>query len=313
MPLPLIPIIANLAGQAANIGSTLYQNSQSKKWAQEQYQQQRADAITDWNRQNEYNSPQAQMERYRKAGLNPNLIYGGGNTSAGNAVQVQQANMQRPEFQAPQIDATGVLTSYYDTQLKKANLDLIKTQTEVSRETIALRAAETRAKMTSTERAQFDLTYQKQLTPYSLQAAELNVKQGQAKLMNQLTQNEIQTITKADTIAQAAQQVINMRKQALLQDASIAKSTAEKARIYKSIKLLDEQIKSAPVQRALQQQELEMLKQGIPKGTSPFQRAAAEIILPIIEQSQTIWQQGIQAAKEWWSPNKNYGRGSFRR
>lgn len=36
-----------------------------------------------WNRQNEYNTPSAQMERFKAAGLNPNLIYGQGN--AGNA------------------------------------------------------------------------------------------------------------------------------------------------------------------------------------------------------------------------------------
>ena len=31
-----------------------------------------------WNLQNEYNSPSAQMERFKEAGLNPNLIYGPG-------------------------------------------------------------------------------------------------------------------------------------------------------------------------------------------------------------------------------------------
>lgn len=34
-----------------------------------------------WNMQNEYNTPQAQMQRYLDAGLNPNLIYGQSNMS----------------------------------------------------------------------------------------------------------------------------------------------------------------------------------------------------------------------------------------
>lgn len=38
-----------------------------------------------WNMQNEYNTPANQMKRYREAGLNPNLIYGNGTSSAGNA------------------------------------------------------------------------------------------------------------------------------------------------------------------------------------------------------------------------------------
>lgn len=39
--------------------------------------------LEQWNRQNAYNTPQAQMERYKEAGLNPNLIYSQG--SNGNA------------------------------------------------------------------------------------------------------------------------------------------------------------------------------------------------------------------------------------
>lgn len=38
-----------------------------------------------WNRNNEYNTPQAQMARYQAAGLNPNLIYGNGSSSTGNS------------------------------------------------------------------------------------------------------------------------------------------------------------------------------------------------------------------------------------
>lgn len=34
-----------------------------------------------WQMQNEYNTPKAQMERYREASLNPNLIYGQSNAS----------------------------------------------------------------------------------------------------------------------------------------------------------------------------------------------------------------------------------------
>lgn len=41
-------------------------------------------ALHNWNRENEYNSPEAQMQRYLAAGLNPNLVYGAG-ASSGNA------------------------------------------------------------------------------------------------------------------------------------------------------------------------------------------------------------------------------------
>lgn len=40
-------------------------------------QQQNAWNLEQWERENDYNSPEAQMERYRKAGLNPDLMAGG--------------------------------------------------------------------------------------------------------------------------------------------------------------------------------------------------------------------------------------------
>lgn len=43
-----------------------------------------------WEKQNLYNSPEAQMQRFMAAGLNPHLIYGGGSSSAGNATSFPQ-------------------------------------------------------------------------------------------------------------------------------------------------------------------------------------------------------------------------------
>ena len=44
------------------------------------------------NEQNAYNSPVQQMARYQEAGLNPNLIYGNGSSSAGNQNQIARYN-----------------------------------------------------------------------------------------------------------------------------------------------------------------------------------------------------------------------------
>lgn len=47
-----------------------------------------------WNMQNEYNSPAAQMERLKAAGLNPNLMYSMGNAgNAGSSVQYSAPTM----------------------------------------------------------------------------------------------------------------------------------------------------------------------------------------------------------------------------
>ena len=79
-----------------------------------------------WNRQNQYNSPLAQMQRFKEGGLNPNLMYGQG--SAGNATTM-------PRYQAPEIkvgrspmNIMNTLGAYQDTQLKQAQIDNVKSQ-----------------------------------------------------------------------------------------------------------------------------------------------------------------------------------------
>lgn len=52
--------------------------------------------VKNWNMQNEYNSPTAQMQRYQDAGLNTNLIYGGNGSVAGNAEGIASASGGSP-------------------------------------------------------------------------------------------------------------------------------------------------------------------------------------------------------------------------
>lgn len=50
-------------------------------------------ALKMWNLQNEYNTPLAQMDRLRAAGLNPNLVYGGGMNNTASSPDVPQGRM----------------------------------------------------------------------------------------------------------------------------------------------------------------------------------------------------------------------------
>ena len=77
-------IAGGLPGALLGVGSSLLSNIGSKK------RQNQADAknIEFWKMQNQYNTPAAQMQRLKDAGLNPNLIYGsspaGASGSAGS-------------------------------------------------------------------------------------------------------------------------------------------------------------------------------------------------------------------------------------
>lgn len=76
-----------------------------------------------WNMQNAYNHPAEQMKRYKEAGLNPNLIYGNGTSSAGNASGA-------PTYQAPEYKGVTLNNLLAFEQLKNltAQNELINSQ-----------------------------------------------------------------------------------------------------------------------------------------------------------------------------------------
>lgn len=106
---------AALSGVASLVGSGISGHEQRKaireqgKQNMELAQYQFDKNLEMWNLQNQYNTPAAQMQRFRDAGLNPNLIYSQG--SSGNASGM-------PEFHAPQAN---IDTSKADTINNVAN------------------------------------------------------------------------------------------------------------------------------------------------------------------------------------------------
>lgn len=101
------PIVASalIAGGSRLVGSFLQSRQQKRninRTFQEQVRLQDRQFSKDvemWNMMKNYNLPKAQMERFKSAGLNPNLIYGQG--TPGN---VQSS----PTYQAPSVDFRGI-------------------------------------------------------------------------------------------------------------------------------------------------------------------------------------------------------------
>lgn len=76
---PIGALLGAVIGAGTNMLSTGLQNRYNRKQADKEWRRN----LEQWNKENEYNSPSAQMARLQEAGLNPNLMYSQGNT--GNA------------------------------------------------------------------------------------------------------------------------------------------------------------------------------------------------------------------------------------
>lgn len=124
---PAITAGASIIGNLLNTGSTQKTNQRQLEYNKELYDKQRADALADWNMQNAYNSPSQQMQRFKEAGLNPNLVYG----QMTNSPVVRSTEAKAPDFVAPRIDTSAIgssLSMYYDLKQKAATTELIQEQ-----------------------------------------------------------------------------------------------------------------------------------------------------------------------------------------
>jgi len=120
-------LIGNAISGLFNRGAQKRANAENRRMAEYEWSKN----LEMWNKSNEYNRPEAQMERLKSAGLNPNMVYGSG-TASGNT------SGQMPKYNAPTIkpnpqpDFTGVLGDTTNTLVRNAQTKNIMSATELN-------------------------------------------------------------------------------------------------------------------------------------------------------------------------------------
>jgi len=128
-----IGAIGGIVGGFLGSMNAARENKINRDYADDVYARQKADQLDFWNLQNEYNSPEQQMQRFESAGLNKNLIYSRGD--AGNASAPQLPAYDRPTYQQTGFDAgASKLSTIYDLQMKKQQLDNMQVQNGIMHE-----------------------------------------------------------------------------------------------------------------------------------------------------------------------------------
>lgn len=134
MPWWLVP---TAIGAAASAGSSYASGKQSRKNLERQIQANRELAAYSYDQQkqmihqqNLYNAPASQMERYKEAGLNPNLIYSQGNP--GQQTEIAKYNAPREDYKGipPVVDVGSVLEQFQNFAMKNAQIDNVRAVTE---------------------------------------------------------------------------------------------------------------------------------------------------------------------------------------
>lgn len=194
----------NSVTQLANTISIQKSDGRSRRFQREIYDKTKADNLDFWHLQNAYNSPEQQMNRFRDAGLNPNLIYGNsGDNSAGN---IPTPDVVAPQFRAPQMQRPDLLSSmlaHADLRIKSAQANNLNEQTEVIRKDAILRDWQAR-------RAGFDYKFAEEFRGVQGDALTEAVRQKRIASDIAINRDARDAISQAVSVSEAAERILNL-------------------------------------------------------------------------------------------------------
>lgn len=142
--------------------------------------------LEQWQRENDYNSPTAQMARFRAAGLNPNLAYGQMSNGASSPTLTSGAASSPTDMSAigNKRNFGQAMQEVLGLEMQKAQIEAIKAGTEKTKE-------DTKNVTASTEALTIDNLYRAIKHQQDIKIGDMNLKIGDSTLKlndNQLAQ-----------------------------------------------------------------------------------------------------------------------------
>lgn len=288
--MPLGPWLIPAIGAVGNIASNIVGGSSQRKinrdninFQWDMYGTQRRDALTDMHYQNQYNSPEAQMQRLKAAGLNPNLVYGSG--AIQQAAPTRSSGGGSPSSKSYQPDFSGVAQSLmmmYDIMSTKAKTDNLKAQAELlyeqqklTREKTTETVSRSRNITADTEKKWQDISITGQLAPYQLEALKASVEKTKADTAFTLHEDERKAALQSSSLAKAVQEVVNMRLQALQTQVGTEEA---RERIKEIRQRLDLMFKDG----VIRDYDIQMRRQGMNPGDPGMLRFIKEILAQLL-------------------------------
>jgi len=287
-----ISAIAQSANSAMNFLGTAIANKKARKWQLQDYAMQRRDALADWQMMNQYNTPAAQMQRLKEAGLNPNLVYGNGADAQSGPIRSVDTKTVVPQPQS--FDLGSIMGSYFDTQIKQAQVDALKAKTTVDETRSALIAQQSAATLLGIRRGELKYKQDQELYDISVEFAKERLKN-----LAQDTKNKGQVFRKleADITYTIDQNTRNwqLQKPRVAQAAQeVLLTIARKNNVNVSTDLLNKQIQIAEQELRSKTKQAEIWE----RGQNPNDPAWQRLLLELIEKVVTKFENG----KKPWFP-----------
>lgn len=267
------PIIASSAIQGA--GSILSMPLQNY-FNRQAYEREKKDSIAFWNMQNQYNSPAAQMDRFKTAGLNPHLIYGQSNMGGpikGPSLQPTKAvNPLEGVAQIPMMQSQLAIQNQQNTNLVQ--------QQKVMEQDLLLKALQASKLAIETKGKEFDLGLKQDLRQTQMAVARENLRRLEIGNTTTLTrlgmdQQKLDIVARQanQSIKESAQRIITMQLQREHEKLKMLRTVAEKDRILQSITNLQKAATAIDKDNQLRDLDINLRKQGFSSSDPAWQKA----------------------------------------
>lgn len=258
-------------GAVSSIGSMIGQNRAIRQQIRAQQEENRKNReynlmlariqnrwnIEQWQRENDYNSPTAQMSRFRAAGLNPNLAYGQMSNGASSPALTSGAASSPTDMSAigNKRNFGQAMQEVLNLEMQRAQIDAIKAGTEKTKE-------DTKNVTASTEALTIDNMYRAAKHEQDLQVGGMTIRLGKSTLkmndqqMENLKADLEQTVATVESIKQSVEEskarveLLGVQKEsqlaAIIRDnektkAEIAKTYAEFKKINAETKITEQE------------------------------------------------------------------------
>lgn len=217
MPFPVAAAIAagaQLAGTGVNAIQQGSANRKNRAFTEYMYNKQVQTNRDFWDAQNQYNSPEAVMNRNRKAGLNPNfgLVEGQGGAPAGSISSPDVGNFK---YESPRsgegIAAAGNRIAEYQmferNRLVNEGLELDNankaTQNELYNQDLII-------KQFNSQIRGIDFTFHEGMKKQQMDALDISNKQGRANLTYTFNEEQRRAATNAQSLKEAVARVLSL-------------------------------------------------------------------------------------------------------
>lgn len=207
----LISSIMSGVGSLAGTALSAIGNKRERKYTMQLMNHQYDQNLAAWQLQNEYNSPESQMGRLVRAGLNPNLVYGNGsaaNTAGSISTPVPQ-NLDGYRKDYGDLGASEAINKYYQGVSSNLAIEQMRINNDLADADYQLKQKQIKQAETEWQLKEIDLLKEKILTSSNEDEASIYEQQLSLALNGMVMDN----VYKMGTLKQQKQDYLISKKE----------------------------------------------------------------------------------------------------